>query len=49
MKFEPKLSYGKLPVPVYGAFDGNKPGNKYSQPASKEGVTFVTLDYMKAK
>lgn len=25
-KMEPKLTYGKLPVPVYGAFDGNKPG-----------------------
>jgi hypothetical protein len=46
-KFEPKMSYGRLPVPVYGAFDGYSVGNKYHQPATQPGKTIQLLGWMR--
>ena len=46
-KFEPTMSYGRLPVPVYGAFDGKSIGNKYHQPASQSGKTIQLLGWMR--
>lgn len=49
VKFEPKMTYGKLPVPVYGSFDGQKVGNKYQGIQAKAGETFVVLPWMTSK
>ena len=40
------MTYGKLPVPVYGSFDGQKVGNKYNGIVPKAGETFVYLPWM---
>mmetsp|Transcript_13528 Transcript_13528/g.32038 ORF Transcript_13528/g.32038 Transcript_13528/m.32038 type:complete len:106 (+) Transcript_13528:56-373(+) len=44
---QPTMTYGQLPVPVYGTFDGKSVGNKYSQLSPQEGKTFVLLPWMK--
>ena len=46
-KFEPTMTYGKLPVPVYGSFDGNSVGNTYTGITPAEGKTYVLLPWMK--
>eukprot|EP00617_Octactis_speculum_P025188 CAMPEP_0185748414 /NCGR_PEP_ID=MMETSP1174-20130828/7098_1 /TAXON_ID=35687 /ORGANISM="Dictyocha speculum, Strain CCMP1381" /LENGTH=109 /DNA_ID=CAMNT_0028424073 /DNA_START=136 /DNA_END=462 /DNA_ORIENTATION=+ len=45
VKFEPTMSFGRLPVPVYGAADGMKVGNSYEGIKPKETETFVYLPW----
>lgn len=48
-RYEPTMTYGQLPVPVYGAFDGKSVGNKYEGIKPAESKTFTYLPWMVPK